>query len=299
MDTTREGIGINAKYKDTVFRKLFGENKENALSLYNAINKTSYTDIGNFEYTTLEDVIYMKYKNDLSFLIDKTLSLYEHQSTYNPNMPLRGFLYYADLYRKIIDKTERLYGKTLLKIPRPQYIVFYNGAEKDVSEDRKILRLSEAFYEKNDIGEYEWTATMININCKHNEEIMKSCKILYEYSEFVGKIKEYRKEMELREAIELAINECIKENKLKDFLEKHRREVCNMCLTEFDEKLYEDVVREEGIQEGIQKGRLNEIFSSVEEGDYSIERGAQKAEMGISEFESAMIKAGYKVPAGV
>lgn len=119
--------------------------------------------------------------------------------------------------------------------------------------------------------------------------------ILYEYSEFVGKIKEYRKEMELREAIELAINECIKENKLKDFLEKHRREVCNMCLTEFDEKLYEDVVREEGIQEG----RLNEIFSSVEEGDYSIERGAQKAEMGISEFESAMIKAGYKVPVGV
>lgn len=119
--------------------------------------------------------------------------------------------------------------------------------------------------------------------------------ILYEYSEFVGKIKEYRKEMELREAIELAINECINENKLKDFLEKHRREVCNMCLTEFDEKLYEDVVREEGIQ----KGRLNEIFSSVEEGDYSIERGAQKAEMGISEFESAMIKAGYKVPAGV
>ena len=119
--------------------------------------------------------------------------------------------------------------------------------------------------------------------------------ILYEYSEFVGKIKEYRKEMELREAIELAINECINENKLKDFLEKHRREVCNMCLTEFDEKLYEDVVREEGIQEG----RLNEIFSSVEEGDYSIERGAQKAEMGISEFESAMIKAGYKVPAGV
>lgn len=100
MDTTREGIGINTKYKDTVFRKLFGENKENALSLYNAINKTSYTDIGNFEYTTLEDVIYMKYKNDLSFLIDKTLSLYEHQSTYNPNMPLRGFLYYADLYRK-------------------------------------------------------------------------------------------------------------------------------------------------------------------------------------------------------
>lgn len=299
MGTTKEGIGANTKYKDTVFRKLFGENKENALSLYNAINKTSYTDTELLEYTTLEDVIYMKYKNDLSFLIDKTLSLYEHQSTYNPNMPLRGLLYYADLYRKILDKTERLYGKTLLKIPRPQYIVFYNGSENDLSEDRRILRLSDAFYEETDIGEYEWTATMININCKHNEEIMKSCKILYEYSEFVGKIKKYRNTMELKIAIDMAIEECIKEDKLKEFLEKHRREVCNMCLTEFDEKRYEDVVREEGIQEGIQKGILTEIFSSVEEGDYSIERGAQKAKMQINEFEEAMTKAGFKIPSKV
>lgn len=144
---------------------------------------------------------------------------------------------------------------------------------------------------KTDIGEYEWTATMININCKHNEEIMKSCKILYEYSEFVGKIKKYRNTMELKTAIDMAIGECIKEDKMKEFLEKHRREVCNMCLTEFDEKMYEDVVREEGI--------LTEIFSSVEEGDYPIERGAQKAKMELGEFEEAMIKAGYKVPVGV
>ena len=119
MEKTNADIHVNKKYKDTVFRKLFGENKENALSLYNAVNHTSYTNPDDLEYTTLEDVIYMKYKNDVSFLVDKTLSLYEHQSSYNPNMLLRGFLYYADLYRKLIHRSERLYSKHLLKIPRP------------------------------------------------------------------------------------------------------------------------------------------------------------------------------------
>ena len=114
MTKTNDGIHVNKKYKDTVFRKLFGENKGNALSLYNAVNHTSYTNPDDLEYTTLEDVIYMKYKNDVSFLIDKTLSLYGHQSSYNPNMPLRGFLYYADLYRKLIHRSERLYSKHLL-----------------------------------------------------------------------------------------------------------------------------------------------------------------------------------------
>ena len=106
----------------------------------------------------------MKYKNDVSFLIDKTLSLYEHQSSYNPNMPLRGFLYYADLYRKLIHRSERLYSKHLLKIPRPHFIVFYNGSEKELAEERRILRLSDAFETDTGAGEYEWTATMININ---------------------------------------------------------------------------------------------------------------------------------------
>ena len=90
MTKTNDDIHVNKKYKDTVFRKLFGENKGNALSLYNAVNHTSYTDPDDLEYTTLEDVIYMKYKNDVSFLIDKTLSLYEHQSSYNPHCLVHG-----------------------------------------------------------------------------------------------------------------------------------------------------------------------------------------------------------------
>ena len=307
MAKTNDGIHVNKKYKDTVFRKLFGENKENALSLYNAINGTSYTNPDDLEYTTLEDVIYMKYKNDLSFLVDKTLSLYEHQSSYNPNMPLRGLLYYADLYRKLIDRSERLYSKHLLKIPRPHYIVFYNGSEKDMDEDRRTLRLSDAFETTAGTGEYEWTATMININNGKNQSLLDNCHVLYEYAVFVAKIKRYRDSMELKEAIDLTVRECIEENILRDFLEQHRREVCDMCLTEFDEKKYEDVLREEGRiegrkegrKEGREQGRKAEVFLSVQEGDYGVLRGAQKLDLSVEEFEKEMSEAGYQVPAEV
>ena len=228
------------------------------------------------------------------------VSLYEHQSTYNPNMPLRGFLYYADLYRKIIERPEQLYRRSLLKIPCPQYIVFYNGPEKDMEEDRKVLRLSDAFEEKPQEGVYEWTAIMININCGKNESILKSCRILEEYSIFVDKIKQYRKTNSLEKAINTAVEECIQENVLKAFLERHRREVCDMCLTEFDEKEYEKICREEGREEGLAEGRtegrMAEIFSSVQEGDYRIQRGAQKAGMSVEAFEKAMTDAGYKIP---
>jgi len=299
MAKTNDDIHVNKKYRDTVFRKLFGEDKGNALSLYNAVNHTTYTDPDGLEYTTLEDVIYMKYKNDVSFLVDKTLSLYEHQSSYNPNMPLRGFLYYADLYRKLIRRSERLYGKHLLKIPRPHYIVFYNGSEKDMEEERRTLRLSDAFETDTSAGEYEWTATMININSGKNQSVMDNCHVLYEYAVFVAKIKKYRDSMELKEAIDLAVRECIEENILRDFLEQHRREVCDMCLTEFDEKKYEDVLREEGRKEGLAEGRKKEVFMSVQEGDYGIVRGAQKLNLSVEEFEKEMSAAGYQIPVGV
>lgn len=117
----------NPRYKDSLFRKIFGENKTNALSLYNAINNSNYTDENELEYTTLDDVIYIKIKNDVSFLVGTSLNLYEHQSSYNPNMPLRGFLYFADLYRQIIKDNERIYSQQIVRIPNPKYIVFYNG----------------------------------------------------------------------------------------------------------------------------------------------------------------------------
>ena len=141
-----------------------------------------------------------------------------------------------------------------------------------MEEERRTLRLSDAVETDTGTGEYEWTATMININSGKNQSIMDSCHVLYKYAVFVAKIKRYRDSMELKEAIDLAVRECIEENILRDFLEQHRREVCDMCLTEFDEKKYEDVLREEGREEGLAEGRseerktLLEIVQKLKEG---------------------------------
>ena len=125
---------------------------------------------------------------------------------------------------------------------------------------------------------------MININSGKNQSIMDSCHVLYEYAVFVAKIKKYRDSMELKEAIDLTVRECIEENILRDFLEQHRREVCDMCLTEFDEKKYEDVLREEGREEGLAEGRKTEVFVSVQEVIWSC-AGAQKLNLSVEEFE--------------
>ena len=126
--------------------------------------------------------------------------------------------------------------------------------------------MSDAFETDTGAGEYEWTATMININSGKNQSIMDSCHVLYEYAVFVAKIKRYRDSMELKEAIDLAVRECIEENILRDFLEQHRREVCDMCLTEFDEKKYEDVLREEGREEGLAEGLAKGLAKGRSEG---------------------------------
>ena len=172
-----------------------------------------------------------------------------------------------------------------------------------MEEERRTLRLSDAFETDTGAGEYEWTATMININSGKNQSIMDSCHVLYEYAVFVAKIKRYRESMELKEAIDLTVRECIEENILRDFLEQHRREVCDMCLTEFDEKKYEDVLREEGreeglaegLEKGLAKGRKTEVFVSVQEGDYGVARGAQKLNLSVEEFEKEMFAVGYQI----
>ena len=104
---------VNRKYKDTVFRMLFSDRK-NLLSLYNAINGTDYQDPEELEINTLQNAIYMSMHNDISFLIDSRLSLYEHQSTYSPNLPLRFLFYVSDLYSDL-TKDANLYGTKRVK----------------------------------------------------------------------------------------------------------------------------------------------------------------------------------------
>ena len=115
----------------------------------------------------------MDYKNDISFLIDSTLNLYEHQSTWNPNMPLRGLGYFARLYEDYVRLNElNIYSETRLKLPKPQYFVFYNGTKNQ--PDSMELRLSDCFENTdNEAPCLECTATMLNINYGHNQELMK------------------------------------------------------------------------------------------------------------------------------
>ena len=293
-------IKPNKKYKDSLFRKIFGESKENALSLYNAINGSSYTMEDEFEYTTLEDVVYMKMKDDVSFLVGASLNLYEHQSSYNPNMPLRGFLYFADLYREIIKDNEKIYSPQLVRIPNPKYIVFYNGSQSRMDEDSVKLRLSDCFEVLDKSGDFEWTAAMININAGHNHDLLEKCDILKQYTIFIEKVKEYNKSNDLADAINQAMEVCIAEGVLADVLSKQKREGQNVVLTEFDQEKYDEMIkeigREEGRQEGRQEGQLDTYCRFVAKKRISLQDALQECNLKKEEFLAKMEELGLTLP---
>ena len=247
MNNTQENVRVNEKYKDRIFCLLFGreEYKDNILSLYNALNGSHYDNVDDIEITTIEDVLYVKMKNDVSFLIDSYLTLWEQQSTFNPNMPVRGMMYYGDLYNSYIHtRGLNIYGSSMVKLPTPKYVVFYNGTTNRDSIEK--LRLSDAFMQEDANHEFEWTATMINLNQGKNEALLEKCKVLDDYMALINKIRVYKKEMgDIREATDRAGNECIQEGRLVEFLEKHRGEIMANVLTEFNEEVFVRGMKEE------------------------------------------------------
>jgi hypothetical protein len=251
-----ESQKVNTQYKDRLFRLLFGNEsaKDNILTLYNALHDTAYTNADDLTIFTLDDAVYIKMKNDVAFLVDSYLSLWEQQSSYNPNMPVRGLMYFGNLYDKYIEENERnIYGSALVKIPTPQYIVFYNGVREQDSV--KKLRLSDAFMNPDDSGDFEWTATMYNLNKGKNDELLIKCKPLSDYMELVNRIRQNQKNgMIVEAAVDRAVDSCIEDGILSEFLIGHRAEVRDMCITEFNEKVFVNGIRAEGIQEGIQQG---------------------------------------------
>jgi len=249
-------------YRDTLFRMLY-RNKKRLLSLFNAVNGTQYDNPDDLTITTLEGVLYLGMKNDVSCIIDMMMQLYEHQSTVNPNMPLRNLFYVSDLLQKYIyEEGIDIYSRKQIKIPTPKFVVFYNGDEEQ--PERKEIRLSKAFSANTGETNMELVVLQININKGQNEELKAACKTLQEYAEFTERAREHRKEMELEDAIRTTIDECIRDGILKDFLLKNKAEVYHMCLYEFDVELHERVLREEereegrieGRREGIREGRL-------------------------------------------
>ena len=182
----------NRQHKSTVFRTLFSE-REKLLELYNAVNGTDYQDPDALEINTLDNAVYMKMENDVSFLLDFRLNLYEHQSTVNPNMPLRMLFYITEILRGItLDMN--LYSYNLQKIPTPRFVVFYNGTEEQ--EDRLEYRLSGMFEQAEEIPQLELIVVVLNVNAGRNTELMKGSRTLSDYAEFVRRIRENSKTME-------------------------------------------------------------------------------------------------------
>ena len=295
----------NREYRDRLFKAIFGRDNEQSkkwrLELYNALNGTSYTDPDALEVNTIENVIYMTMKNDVSFLVDSQMTLYEQQSTYNPNMPLRGFFYLSQLYQMHIARNKlNILSSKLIRIPEPRFVVFYNGGRK--KPDTFKLYLSDAFIRKDDVGDkdkknkpdkcphdFEWTATVININPGHNSALQKNCKPLYDYVRYVGRIKDNQKNgMPVKDAVDDAVNWAIELDLLDGFFSINKAEVIAMCLTEFDVESAIKTWREDGYEDGYDEGRadgkLEDAKNLLKDGRYTAQEIASLLNIPIEAF---------------
>ena len=248
--TEEQNTNVRRDYKARLFEMIFRE-KEELLGLYNAVNGTHYSDPEKLEINTLENAIYLSMHNDISFIIDSRLSLYEHQSTYSPNLPLRYLFYVSDLYSKM-TKYSNLYGSRQITIPSPRFLIFYNGKEE--RSEREVLELAEAFEIQEEEPWLNLKAVLLNINPGYNNDIVNACKTLSDYVIYTSRVRAYAEQMKIEDAVEKAITECIAEGMLADFLTKYRAEVKKMSIYEYDEERQRIWDREEGKEEGLKEG---------------------------------------------
>ena len=279
-----EELHVVRNQKDTVFRMLFREKKE-LLELYNALNGSAYNSPDGLTICTLENAIYMNFKNDISFLLDSEMNLYEHQGSYNPNMPLRDLAYIAKQLEKY-TRDETIYSSMLVKIPVPRFVVFYNGT--DGQPERQILRLSDAFEKETSEPELELKVLMLNINFGHNKELMDKCRTLREYSQYVDRVRKYAKRMRIEEAVERAVTECTREGILADFLSSQRAEVIAVSIFEYNEEEEMRKIRASEYKNGKEDGIAQGIKQGIEQG---IEQGMVETckELGVS-FEQTVAR---------
>ena len=265
-------LPVNRIYKDRLYKMIFNDKSE-LLKLYNAINGTHYDDPAMLTITTLDNAIYMTMENDLSFIIDMRLALYEQQSTVNPNLPLRFLMYITDIY-SAYTKDMNIYGSKKVQIPLPSFVIFYNGVKSQ--PDRTEFLLSELFHPTTDQPALELKAVMLNINKGHNQELMNACHTLRDYSEYVARIRTYSAEMPLTDAVEKAITECIHENILRDFLLKNRAEAKAMSIYEYDEEKTLRMFRDEGYEDGERNGKIQATIEMCLEFNLSSDAIVQK-----------------------
>ena len=280
---------VNTKYKDTVFRLLFSD-KKRLLSLYNAMSGRPCNSVDDLKVVTLENAIYMEVKNDIAFLLGDCLHLWEHQSIRNPNMPLRFLEYIATEYQGIVKTNKKnLYSRTLIKLPCPQFVVFYNGTED--TADHEVMKLSDAFEgsEKNGrTGKLELVVDVYNINMGHNSALLDACATLKGYAELVKRTRENQRTMAFPQAISKAVDDCIHEGILADFLKASKAEVVGVSIFEFDREEYERQVRAEEREDSEKRGVFKTLYELVKDNLLSLGNAAKKAGQSEKEFTAGM-----------
>ena len=257
---------VTSKFKDNVFCMLYRD-KKNLLELYNALNNSAYTNVDDLQVTTLNGGSYMKYKNDASFLLCMSLYMFEQQSSKNPNMPLRFLHYVSDVFRELFSNS-MLHRRSMIKIPVPHFVTFYNGLEKWV-EDEDEIRLSDMYEIPTDNPELELKVRVININ--EDVHILNKCKTLRDYMTFVNKVR-FKMGVEgdnVRIAVTEVMDECIDEDILVDFFEQHREEVVEVSIYDYDEEEVRRVLAEEYAQEYAQKVAKEVSEKAFAEGEQS------------------------------
>lgn len=271
-------VRVQRNVKDRLFRFLFAGDREALLQLYNALNGTNYRDASQLQVVTIESAVYVVMKNDLAFVLAGTLNMYEHQSTYSPNLPVRFLIYLAQEYQMVVEQAEEsLYGTEQIFLPTPKCVVFYNG-QRDMPE-KQTFRLSDAFMDKRQEADVELTVQMYNINYGYNSALMEKCRTLGEYSEFVGITREYMsREKNAETALSDAVDYCISHGILEAFLRKNRAEVLGMLLEEFDVEKYERSLKKEGREEGIREGMELGMRQGIEQGIRCMVEALQETE---------------------
>ena len=248
----------NREHKDSLFVDLFYQDetaKKNLLSLYNALHDTNYKDETIIRKVKIDDVLYKNFKNDISCEVNGLVLVFgEHQSTINRNMPLRCLMYVGRAYEQLVDSKAR-YRTTLVKIPTPEFYVFYNGEKEQPLE--QVLSLSDAFMNPAGENSVELKVKVININSDKAHGILDKCGILKEYSQFISTVRKYSEE---ESAIKKAIKECIEKGILADYLKRKGSEVENMLIAEYS---YEEDMQVK-LQEGIWQGRREGITLSAD-----------------------------------
>ena len=209
----------NRQYQDSVFVRLFSTFIDKLLSVCKALNPAITSE--DIELIKLENTLYAGIKNDISCKVENRLIfLIEHQSTINENMPLRCLQYIGRIFEKILEMKDR-YARLLIKIPTPEFYVFYTGNENLPAIQE--LKLSDAFIQETETPQLELIVKVINLNSKENDKLLNECSILKEYTEFVRIVKEYRVKYG-KEGYDKAIRYCIKHGILKDFIAENAKE---------------------------------------------------------------------------